>query len=109
MQNAATHWHTTPVAQALIARLNERNVRRIKHVGIPNDYYSYTGISPVSEPTIIALNEIRAASVDVAFGATFLEAEEVGQAQAYMDTYYTAPEVYDVINEAFAARRELAA
>lgn len=104
-----TNWHQTPTAQRLLARLNPANVKRVKQLAIPNDFYVYRQTDDLTYRTLAALEEIRAVSIDEAFGATFVEAEAGGRALDYIAAMDAAPTLYDAINGAFSARRAVAA
>jgi hypothetical protein len=110
MHPTPINWHESPIAQRLIARLTPENTERSKRISIPADFYERTGKDRWASEVLLALFYIREASIDEAVGYSFADTDTdktLTRRVAYLQAMERAPEVTQVVEDAFAARRAL--
>lgn len=104
------NWHLTPIAQRIIARLDERNTHLARRVSIPADFFERVGNDRFSIDAITALDLIREVSIDEAVGYSFYDvcrrpSYDEAKCHAWQAAADRAPTVTQVLNEAFADRQ----
>ena len=107
MQTTPINWHTTPVAQRIIARLHGGNTELRRRVFIPADYYVIAGTDRFAVEAVTALELIREVSIDEAVGYAFADTDSdktLTRRVAYLAAMERAPEVTTVLEDAFAER-----
>lgn len=101
------NWHHSPIAQRIIARLNPANTELVRRVSIPADYFVLRGTDRFAIEALTALELIREVSIDEALGYSFAEANtdaDNARRAAYLDAMDRAPEVTQVLEDAFSDR-----
>lgn len=100
-------WHRTPEAAAIIARLPESEVVRVKQLAIPVDYEVYHPLSDRAGKALDRLEGLRIDAVNREIGYTFAEAQtpyDEPRCKAWVALYGEAPSVFDVLRDAFLLR-----
>lgn len=101
------NWHLSPIAQRIIARLDESNTHSARRVSIPADFYERAGNDRFAIDAITALDLIREVSIDEAVGYSFYDVcqrhnWDEAKAKAWQAAADRAPNVTQVLEEAFA-------
>jgi hypothetical protein len=100
-------WHRTPEAAAIIRRLPESEVARVKQLAIPVDYEVYQPLSDRAGKALDRLEQLRTDAVSAEIGYDFASTQEPyddARCRAWCALYSAAPSVFEVLRDAFAER-----
>ena len=106
-ERIAAHWHQTPQARALIARLSPGEVIERRRPGIPADFTIMLGRTDQAVSTLTALEELRAVAPVIELGYDFASTQQPydeDRVNRFIDCMGTAPDVRSVVLAAFRER-----
>lgn len=105
-------WHKMPQSAAVIARLHEAELARSRVVGIWHDSETYNPLTERAGRHLERLDALRSEAVSKEIGYTFADTQapyDDARCRAWVALYASAPTVFEVLRDAFAAREARAA
>ncbi|MFC4255412.1 hypothetical protein GRI97_08230 [Altererythrobacter xixiisoli] len=106
--NVPMHWHQLPQAKAIIARVQDGELRKTTRIRPTCDLEVFVGLTDRADRHLKRLEALRRTAINAAVGHTMqaaLDKNDRAMAVAHAETDWETPTVFDVLTGVFALRR----